>query len=265
MTEAAPKKYGVPGMIQKMEAEEAAAKQAVVLSPPALIQQAIAAGAGVEVIERLMTLQERWEQHEAKKAFNAAIAAFKADTPEILKTIEVGYDAKSGGGRTSYKHEDLAKVFAVVDEALAKHGLWVRYKTDTAQNLVTVTCIIGHKDGHTEEDNKLSAAPDTTGSKNAVQAIGSVVTYLQRYTLKAALGVAAARDDDGLRSGAAVLTEEQAAEIHKTLRENPKIDIKKFLELAGASTVNEIMGVKFASAKQYLKRQVEKINKAGAK
>jgi hypothetical protein len=58
-----------------------------------------------------------------------------------------------------------------------------------------VTCIIAHSAGYSEE-NSLSAPFDPSGNKNPLQAIGSAQTYLQRYTLKAALGLAAAKDDD---------------------------------------------------------------------
>ena len=51
--------------------------------------------------------------------------------------------------------------------------------------------------GHSEETT-LKAPPDTSGSKNSIQAIGSTVTYLERYTLLAATGMAAAgMDNDG--------------------------------------------------------------------
>ena len=146
-----------------------------------------------------MGLQERWEATQARKAFNAAIAAFKADPPEILKSVTVDFTSKRTGERTSYKHEDLAELLAAVDPVLAEHGLGsLQGGCDNGQ--VTVTCVIGHADGYSEADNTLSAAPDTSGSKNHVQAIASAVSYLQRYTLKAALGLAAARDDDGRAS-----------------------------------------------------------------
>jgi uncharacterized protein YyaL (SSP411 family) len=58
-----------------------------------------------------------------------------------------------------------------------------------------VTCVLfGH--GHSEETT-LSGPADASGSKNAIQAIGSTLTYLQRYSLVQALGLAAAEDDDG--------------------------------------------------------------------
>ena len=97
----------------------------LVVSPRSLLERAISSGAGVDVIERLMDMQERWEATQARKAFNAAIAAFKKSPPAILKNVEVGY------GKTSYKHEDLSEVLAAVDPALAEHGLWVRFKVKT--------------------------------------------------------------------------------------------------------------------------------------
>jgi hypothetical protein len=227
-----------------------------VLSPPQLLERAIASGAGIEVIERLMAMQERWDMAQAKKAFNAAIAKFKAKPPEILKNVDVKY------GNTSYKHEDLAQLLAAVDPALAEHGLWARFKVNSDNALVTVTCVIGHADGYSEDDNRLSAAPDTSGGKNAVQAIGSAVSYLQRYTLKSALGMAAAREDDGRGAGKGIndarITEAQADTIYAIFKANPKISAEKFLQLAGAGSITDIMAVKFESAMQYLNKQIEK-------
>jgi len=48
---------------------------------------------------------------------------------------------------------------------------------------VTITCIISHRDGYREE-NSLSAAADTSGEKNPIQAIGSTLTYLQRMSAR---------------------------------------------------------------------------------
>ena len=49
-----------------------------------------------------------------------------------------------------------------------------------------MTCVVSHRLGHSEE-NTLTAGRDESGNKNNIQAVGSTITYLQRYTLKAAL------------------------------------------------------------------------------
>jgi len=65
---------------------------------------------------------------------------------------------------------------------------------------VTVTCILSHELGHSEDGNSLTAPPDCSGNKNGVQGIASTSTFLERYTLKASLGLATT-DDDGRAAG----------------------------------------------------------------
>jgi hypothetical protein len=163
--------------------------------PMDLMQRAVTSGADVVVLEKLMGLQERYEANKARKAFDDAIAAFKAEVPQIGKDRLV--DFTTNKGRTRYRYEDLSTIAEAVDKPLSKVGLSYRWRTvSTSPTSVTVTCIVSHRDGYSEE-NSLSAGPDPTGNKNSIQALGSAVTYLQRYTLKAALGLTASEDDDG--------------------------------------------------------------------
>jgi hypothetical protein len=167
--------------------------------PMDLVQRAVTSGADVVVLEKLMGLQERYEANKARKAFDDAIAAFKADVPSIAKDRLV--DFTTNKGRTRYRYEDLATIAEAVDKPLSKVGLSYRWRTvSNTPTSVTVTCIVSHRDGYSEE-NSLSAGPDPTGNKNSIQALGSAVTYLQRYTLKAALGLTASEDDDGQAAG----------------------------------------------------------------
>lgn len=184
-----------------------AAQPMAVTTPMTMIDRALTSGASPEILERLFALQERWEANEGRKAFDRAISLAKAEIPPILKNREV--DFTSAKGRTHYKHEDLAEIARTVDPILGRHGLSYRYRTEQAENAITVTCILSHRDGYSEE-NPLSCPPDVSGNKNHIQAIASAVTYLQRYTLKAALGLAAAHDDDGQAAGAGpAITAEQ--------------------------------------------------------
>lgn len=169
------------------------------MTPTNLIQQAIASGAGIEVLERLMALQERWENNLARKAYNSAMADLRSDLPPIIKNRTVDYTSTKG--HTYYRYEDLHAVTEALSPVMAKHGLSFRWRTQTDKpDVVTVTCIISHRDGHSEETT-LTASNDHSGSKNEIQSLGSAVAYLQRYTLKAAVGVAASNDDDGDQSG----------------------------------------------------------------
>jgi len=182
----------------------ASGMQMATTTPPlptnqAMIAQAIASG-NIDVIGKVMDYQERWDRMQARKAFDAAIAAAKAEIPVIAKNRTVDFTGKTGI-RTHYKHEDLAEIARTVDPILARHGLSYRFRTTSDLNQpVAVTCIVSHAAGHYEE-NTLSGPRDDSGNKNAIQQVGSTITFLQRYTLKAALGLAAAADDDGRGAG----------------------------------------------------------------
>lgn len=170
----------------------------VAMTPMAMLATAVANGAGLEMIERLMTLQERWQANQARLAFNAALAAARAEIPPIVKNRRVHFKGKDGKADTDYRHEDLAGIAEVVDPILGRHGLSYRFRTDAqVDRPVVVTCVLSHRDGHSEE-NSLVGPRDVSGNKNALQQIASAVTYLSRYTLKAALGLSVAEvDDDG--------------------------------------------------------------------
>ena len=162
-------------------------------NPMAMIEAAVMGGADVAVIEKLMMLQERWQANQGRAEFSRAMSAAKAEIGPILKTREVDFTTVKG--RTNYQYEDLGQISKQIDPILSKHGLSYRFRTEVTDGTIIVTCIVEHRDGHSEQTS-LPGKADDTGNKNSIQAVGSTVTYLQRYTLKAALGLAATKDDD---------------------------------------------------------------------
>jgi hypothetical protein len=197
-----------------------------VTTPMEMLDRAVSQNASVETLSKLMDLQERWEKNQARKAFSAAISSAKAEMPQIIKRKKV--DFTTAKGRTNYQYEDLASIMDQIGPVLSRHGLSVRYRTTAdPNNPISVTCIISHAAGH-EEENTLMAGRDDSGNKNSIQAIGSTVTYLQRYTLKAALGLAAAADDDGKHADdtTGVITEAER-EIILTMIDETGSDKKK--------------------------------------
>src|SRR3984885_1337196 len=142
------------------------------VTPMALLDRALSSGADVTLIERLMGLQERWEANQACKSFDAAIADAKALIPPI---------ERNATGHNSKRYANFAAIATVVDPILSAHGLSYRFRT-TQSDKISVTCILSHKAGHSEETT-LAGPADTSGNKNAIQAIGSTLTYLQRYSL----------------------------------------------------------------------------------
>lgn len=147
-----------------------------------------------EVLQNLMDLRERHEKNKAEKAFNKAMAQLRGDLPEIKKDNHVSHSG------ASYKYEQLSDITSKVAPIMHEYGLSYRWLPDVDKKWVKLGCEITHELGHSQITS-LKAPIDTTGSKNRVQAIGSTVSYLQRYTLKCALGIAAAPDDDAQSAG----------------------------------------------------------------
>lgn len=231
-----------------------------VVTPMTMIDRALASNASPDTLERLLALQERWEANEARKAFDAALAAAKSDIPVINKNREVGYEHKNGDGKTSYRHEDLGEIARIVAPILAQHGLSYRFRPSSEPNQpVSVTCIISHRDGHSEETT-LTAGRDDSGKKNSIQAIGSTITYLQRYTLKAALGLAASHDDDGKSADDTqqdVISKEQFQTINRLLGE-AKTKSDSFCAAYKIDCVADLPASYFDEAERLLKKAVAK-------
>lgn len=194
-----------------------------VRSPMDIVSAALATG-NVEMYREAVALAKEMDAIAARKAFDVAMAEAKAEIPVIKKNREVD----SGGRGPKYRFEDLGEIARTVDPILARHGLNYRFRTRQEGAQIIVSCIVSHRDGHFEE-NTLQAGPDNGPGRNAIQQIGSTQTYLQRYTLKAALGLAASQDDDGRSSEQSEpevptvpegsVTEEQAAFLREALEE----------------------------------------------
>ena len=174
-----------------------AEQRSVVSTPADVLRVAIEHETNMERLKALMDLQERWDANEARKDFVAAMADFKSEPMRILKTKHVSIP-----GGAKFSHATLADVVDGVVAALAKYGLEHRWDPKQLDNgWIEVTCIVRHKRGH-EERTTLRAPPDDSGKKNTIQQIASTVTYLERYTLMAACGLAAKdMDDDGRAAG----------------------------------------------------------------
>lgn len=216
------------------------------VTPLSLLSQALSSGADPATLREFMELQREFKRDQAKMAFDAAIAEAKAD----IKVIE-----KNSTGHNNKRYANFSAYAKAIDPVLSRHGLSYRFRSKQ-DDRVHVTCILSHREGHSEE-NTLSGPPDTTGSKNAIQAIGSTLTYLQRYSLVQALGLAAGEDDDG-RSSAdpGVISPTQEETLRGLIIEaNP--DLPKFLDSFGIDDLSDMPVLRFSEAVAILNMKIK--------
>ena len=233
------------------------------VTPMDMIDKALASGASPEALEKLLALQERWEANQARKAFIVAMAQARSKFGPILKRHD-GYSSR-------YKYETLPDVMAAVDGPLGENGFSYDWKTeDLADGRIRVTCVVTHEAGHSRSNSLAGHPNDTADAKanmNGLQRMGGAVTYLQRYTLKAALGIAAEKDSDGAAAGspelAMTITAEQFQELRDML-DQTKDDESKMLAFVNARSMEEMTLAQYAKAKAVLVKKIDKMKKDAA-
>lgn len=224
-------------------------------TPAALLQIAMDQGADLDRLERLYDMQLKWEANEARKAFVAAMAEFKKNPPEILKDKHVSFE-NNKGGITQYNHATIGGACEKIIPALAALGFshkWNVHQPENSNGLIVVTCVVTHALGHSEETT-LKASRDSSGGKNDIQAVSSTITYLERYTLLAAVGLAPKDmpDDDGRGSetGAKpdvpMLTKEHQQEVVDTAA-RCKVNVATILKHYKATELSQIPDAEFDS------------------
>lgn len=216
------------------------------ITPMDMLQVAVSQGADLEKMQQLMDLQERWEAGEAKKAYVAAMSKFRADCPTIIKT-KTGHNSKYAG---------LANTIEQIKDLLADCGLSHAWKTAQENGLITVSCCVTHTLGH-QECTSLTSAPETSGNKNDIQAIGSAVEYLKRYTFFAILGLSSEDEDN---DGGGRVTFEQAEEL-ETLADKAGVDKAKFLTYFQCGSFNHIPAKQYKNALAAIKAKTKKESK----
>ena len=241
----------VVATIEQPGSSAVAPRQAI--TPMEMLQIAVEQGADLDKLTKLMDLQERWEANEARKAFVAAVAEFKADPPKVTRNKHVRYETSSKKD-TEYDHATLDNVIAAIGPAMSRCGLSHRWETQQLDGgMIRVTCVLTHVMGHSERTT-LQGGADQSGGKNNIQAIGSTVTYLQRYTLLAAVGLAATDADSDGRSPVEFISAEQKEELVALLKETGA-DVARFLAYLRVSALDDLPAPRFAEAKAALEKK----------
>ncbi len=201
-------------------------------SPDELISQAIEKGLDLDKLEKLLTLKERYDANEAKKAYVIALTDFKCEVPDVRR------DKKNKQYNSTYASK--GNLLKTITPILSKFGLSASFSyKNLADSLIEVTCKLTHSQGHSEEVS-FSAPADTSGQKNPIQQRKSTLTYLEKITFAGILGIESLEeiDDDGNSSGKAVeyITEKEQHQLRdkliaKSLKEDEFCKVMKIESL----------------------------------
>jgi len=216
----------------------------------------------IEKMERLLQMQERVMARNAKAAYAEAFAAMQPELPIVDKRGRIEIRAKNDDTKviqsTPYAlWEDINEAIRPV---MAQHGFGLSFRTGVASDgKITVTGVLAHREGHSEE-TMMTLAHDSTGSKNAVQAVGSSLSYGKRYTAGLLLNFTSrGEDDDGEAAEAeGTISEEQAANI-RVIAEEVGADIPKFCRFLKVESIPELPARRYQEALKAL--QAKRVRK----
>lgn len=157
-------------------------------------------------LDRLLAMQERLMERQAKMAFDAAFVALQVDLPEITKDGRIIVKEKDASGRRTgpeSQNTPYAKwetIMPLLKPILHKHGFGISHESSTAPDgRMRITAVLrGH--GYIDRSCYIDLQADATGSKNNAQAWGSALSYGKRHTACAVLNIVTKGEDDDARS-----------------------------------------------------------------
>ena len=162
----------------------------------------------LDKMERLLGMKERIDKEENSRQFNADMASMQIEMPSV---------AERGSGH-NIKYATFEDINDVAKPIMSKYGFAVSFKVVETDRGVRVTGLLLHRSGHREE-TEMTFPSDTSGSKNAVQALGSSISYAKRYIMSAMLNITTRGEDDNGFAAVpdAIVSFSQAAELNALL------------------------------------------------
>lgn len=209
---------------------------------------AMSPDADINKLERMLDMQERVLDRNAKQAFTADLAAMQIELPRVIE---------HGEGHNKAKYALLEDINDMLRPVLHKFGFAVTFRIKNESGLVWVTTVLSHRQGHSEETS-IPLALDTSGSKNAVQAVGSSISYGKRYGICAMLNISTGDDVDGNTTQAQpeikTITKDQMGKIIHALN-SKGITVEAFCKGARINRLDELEALRFQAALNHINDQ----------
>ena len=170
-------------------------------------------------MEKMVDMYNQSLDRTARESYMRSMSACQAELPAVAKDAE--------NSQTSSQYATIDSVNRAIVPVITKHGFSLTFGEDTSpkDNCMRITCVIGHRDGHSTEGHHLDVPIDVAGIKGAqnktwTHAMGSTATYGRRYLTMMLFNVTlASEDDDGNVSGGAPIRDMINTEAHNHILE----------------------------------------------
>lgn len=206
----------------------------------------------IEKLERLLAMQERITARSAQAEYAAALAEMQPHLPMIAERGAI----KDRSGNAQSRYALWEDIVTTITPILSAHGFALSFRTANEANMVSVTGVLSHRAGHSESTT-LALPIDTSGSKNAVQSVGSSTSYGKRYTASALLNLRTGEiDDDGKAGGGQpTINDEQIANLDALLSEIGGNAKANFMRYAKIQSLGQILACNYTDAVKIIEKK----------
>ena len=224
----------------------------------------------VSKIEKIMDMQERVLDRNAKQAFNAAMVRVQNELQIVIRTKR--------NDQTNSNYAPLEHIERDGKPVYTKHGFSLMFYEGFAtpekpikEGYVRTMCDVMHEQGHTAE--KFADLPmDDSGikgsvNKTQVHAKGSTFSYARRYLMCMIFNIPTGDDDDGNSAGGKVdefISEDQAKELHNLISgcgDKAEWVVEKILALNKIETIDTLPASEFKQVATWINSTVKKAKK----
>lgn len=185
-------------------------------------------GVDVEKMQKLLDMQERIMNKQQEIEYNTAFAQMQPELPPI-PALGIGHNSAKFA-----KKEDMN---LLINPILSKYGFALSFKNTQENGTIKTRATLRHMAGYSEY-TEITLKDDVSGSKNAVQAVGSSQSYGERYTMKAILNLTILKDptDDDAMS---ISDQRNKSKNTSSFQANVNADTKKAVKVTPTKVQKE--------------------------
>jgi hypothetical protein len=190
----------------------------------------------VDRIVSLYDLQRRAEADEAERQFNAAFARLLPRLPRIVRRGKIKM-VKDGVDKGTIPFVTIDDMDAAIRPLYTAEGFTLSFLSEPIASGISRTAILRHTAGHSIRST-MQLPPDPGPGRNNLQALGSSMTYADRYLTRGLFNlIAEGEDDDGNAAG--TIGEREVKFLQRAIL-TVGVDEAKLLAIYGAKALSDI-------------------------
>lgn len=200
----------------------------------------------VAKLEKILEMQERILNKNAETEFNIAMS-------EMQPKIDILKKTKKAHNSNYTPYDEIERQ---VKPIYTRYGFSLSFNTQRNGETTIYIGTLSHKSGHSRAA-QIELPEDTSGSKNAIQARASTISYAKRYLASMLLNIVTTdEDNDGNSFG--TISDEKVKILSDLLKET-NTEEKNFVGYFGISKISEIKESDYKQAYSLLmQRKVKK-------